>query len=249
MITDHQKTKINEAISSIEGFISRIEKGVVRGQESEDFFVGQIRTIKELFISTSDEWRTIDRWEHESGFKWHLVYKSESYAGNKEREKLSKLLNKITDLLPQGSIVVTKKENHFSNTQSYEAKRFICSLFRSAGVNLMIVDQYLDDQFFEYVDVIPDTVQVRIITGEGKPIFWTLLSELKKKRQNLEARVNDISHCRYIIVDDSAIYSTDASLNTIGKKDFMIHKLEDESEIIKVKSEIEKYWNSAIIKS
>lgn len=113
----------------------------------------------------------------------------------------------------------------------------------------MIIDEHLDDQFFEYVDIVPDTVDIRIITGEQKTIFWTLLSVLKKKRNNVEARVNSISHCRYIIIDDSIIYSTDASLNTIGKKDFMIHKLEDESEIGKVKSEIENYWKSAKIKS
>jgi len=44
------------------------------------------------------------------------------------------------------------------------------------------------------------------------------------------------------------LYSTDASLNTIGKKAFMIHKLEDGPEIAKVKSEIEQYWNNGKIK-
>jgi hypothetical protein len=90
---------------------------------------------------------------------------------------------------------------------------------------------------------------VRIITGDQKPIFWSLLNELNKKRQNIEARVNGISHCRYIVIDDSAIYSTDASLNTIGKKDFMIHKLEDEGEVAKVKKEIGGYWDNAKIKT
>jgi hypothetical protein len=248
MITDQQKTKINELISLIEGTISRIEKGVVRGQEAGDFFAEQIRAAKELFVNTSDEWRIIDRWEYESGFQWHPVYKSGSYAGDGEKEKFSKLLNVLNDLLPQGSVVVAKKEHYFSVIQTYEAKQFICSLFRSAGGKLIVVDEHLDDQFFEYVDIVPDTVQVQIITGEQKPIFWTLLSELKKKRQNIEARVNVTSHCRYIVVDDSVIYSTDASLNTIGKKDFMIHRLEDDKEIAKVKSEIENYWNSAKIK-
>ena len=248
MITDQQKTKINKVVSSIEDTISRIGKGVVKGQEAGNFFAEQVMVIKNLFINASDEWRIIDRWEHENGFQWHPVYKSESYAGDKEKEKLSKLLDILIGLLPQGFVVATKKENHFSTNQSYEAKRFISSLFRAAGNKLIIVDEHLDDQFFEYVDIVPNTVQIQIITGEQKPIFWTLLSELKKKRQYIEARVNGMSHCRYIIVDDSAIYSTDASLNTIGKKDFMIHKLEDEKEIAKVKSEIEGYWNTAKLK-
>ncbi|GEM_PF-2398606 len=248
MITDQQKTKINEIVSSIEGMVSRVEKGVVKGQEAGDFFAKQIAGAKELFDNTADEWRIIDKWEHENGFQWHPVYKSESYAGIGEKEKLSKLLAVITGLLPNGSVAV-KKENHFSANQAYEAKRYISGLFRSAGSKLTIVDEHLDDQFFEYIDIVPDTIEVRIITGDQKPIFWSLLNELKKTRQNIETRVNGISHCRYIVVDDSAIYSTDASLNTIGKKDFMIHKLEDEGEVAKVKKEIEGYWDNAKIKT
>jgi len=247
MITDQQKTKINEFISSIEGMISRIEKGVVKGQEAGDFFAEQIRVVKGIFDNTSDEWRTIDRWEHENGFQWHPVYKSESYAGKGEQDKLSKLSDALGLLLPQGS-VVNKSEQHFSASQSYEAKRYIVSLFRSAGSKFTVIDEHLDDQFFEYVDVVPDSVEIRIITGDQKPIFWTLLNELKNKKTNIEARVNGISHCRYIVIDNSVIYSTDASLNTIGKKDFMIHKLEDADEVAKVKAEIENYWNSAKIK-
>lgn len=247
MITNQQKTTINELISATEGMLSRIDRGVVKGQEAGDFFAEQIRVAKGLFDNTSDEWRTIDRWEHENGFQWHPVYKSESYAGSGEKDKLSKLLETLGRLLPQGS-AMAKNEHHFSTSQAYEAKRYISSLFRSAGAKLIIIDEHLDDQFFEYVDIVPDSVQIQIITGEQKPIFWTLLSELKKKRSSIEARVNGISHCRYIVVDDSAIYSTDASLNTIGKKDFMIHKLEDEKETAKVKSEIEGYWSSAKIK-
>ncbi len=248
MITDQQKVKINELASATEGTISRIEKGVVQGQEAEDFFAEQIRVAKELFDNTSDEWRIVDRWEHENGFNWHLESKPGFYAGDKDKEKLLKLLEVLGRLLPQGSATAVKKEHHFSSNQAYEAKRHITSLFRSAGAKLIVVDEHLDDQFFEYVDVVPETVQIRIITGNQKPIFWTLLGELKKKRPNIDARVNGISHCRYIVVDDSAIYSTDASLNTIGKKDFMIHKLEDDKEVAKVKNEIEGYWNSAKVK-
>lgn len=247
MITDQQKTKINELISVTEGMLSRIDRGVVKGQEADDFFAEQIQVVKGLFDNVSDEWRTINRWEHENGFQWHLPYKSELYAGSGEKDRLSKLLEMLGHLLPQGPAIV-KSEHHFSASQAYEAKRYISSLFRSAGAKLTIIDEHLDDQFFEYVDIVPDSIQIQVITGEQKLIFWTLLAELKKKRANIDARVNGISHCRYIVVDDSIIYSTDASLNTIGKKDFMIHKLEDEKEIAKVKSEIEGYWNSAKIK-
>src|SRR3989338_2761825 len=100
MITDQQKTKINELISAIEGMVSRIEKGVVKAQEAGDFFAEQVRVAKALFDNVSDEWRIIDRWEHENGFQWHPVYKSGVYAGDGEKGKLSKLLEVLNRLLP-----------------------------------------------------------------------------------------------------------------------------------------------------
>ena len=109
MITDQQKTKINELVSSIEGMVSRIEKGVVKGQEAGDFFAEQIAGVKGIFDNIADEWRIIDKWEHENGFQWHPVYKSESYAGIGEKEKLSKLLAVIIGLLPNGSVAVKKR--------------------------------------------------------------------------------------------------------------------------------------------
>jgi hypothetical protein len=248
MITDEQKTKLNSIISETAGLIDRIDKGVVKGQEAEDFFANQIRIVKGLFVNTCDEWRIVDRWENENGFVWHSVYKPGVYAGEKEKGRLMKFVEVVNRLMPSNSPPLTKKEFHFSATEAFEAKRFICSLFRASGTKLMIIDEHLDDEFFEYTDIVPDNIQIQIITGEKKPIFWTLLSELKKKRQGIEARINNVSHCRYIIIDDSLIYSTDASLNTIGKKDFMIHKLEDDAEIAKVKNEVQGYWTNAKIK-
>lgn len=246
MITDQQKTRINELISGVEGILSRVDKGVVKCQEAEDFFAEQIRQTKGFFDKNSDEWRIIDRWEQENGYAWKPQCKAGSYAGNGQKEKLTKLTQVLFELIPEG--IIKKKELHFTIAETYEAKRYVASIFRSAGAKLTVVDEHLDDQFFEYIDIIPTTVAVRVITGDQKPIFWTLFSELKKKNQNVDARVNGVSHCRYIIIDDSVIYSTDASLNTIGKKDFMIHQLEDDSQITKVKNEVEGYWSNGKVK-
>ncbi len=247
MITDDQKSKINEIMSITESFVGRIEKGVVKGEESGSFFSEQIRAIKGLFNNSSDEWRIIDRWEYENNFKWRPAYRSESYAGEKEKEKFSKLLDLLYKLLPSEKTSIAA-EFHFSVEQTYEAKRFIGSLFRRAGKKIVIVDEYLDDQFFNYLDIVSENVEIQIITGESKKIFWDIFSELIKKRKNIEARVNKTSHCRYIVIDESIIYSTDASFNTIGKKDFMIHKVEDENEFHKVKKQIENYWKNGKIK-
>jgi hypothetical protein len=248
MITDEQKTTINEIISASNSMVSRIGKGVVLAKESSDFFSTNIHSALALFDQSSDEWRTIDRWKNENGYNWTNQPKSGSYANDRDKEKIEKLIAILSALVGGNNVKIEKNEWHFSISETYDAKRFICDIFRTAGAKIIIIDEHLDDQFFEYVDIVPDTIQIKIITGEQKTIFWTLLVALKNKRKNIEARVNGISHCRYVVIDDSVVYSTDASLNTIGKKDFMVHKLKDEKEITKVKAEIEGYWNNAKIK-
>lgn len=248
MVTDQQKTKLNEIIGAANEMISRVGKRVVFAKEAEDFFAENKRSALGLFDSTTDEWRILDRWETENGYKWSLMQRSGVYADEKQIEKLNKLAEVLRSI--NGVVVTTsdETEKHFTSSEAYEARRFVCDILRQAGAKVMIVDEWLDDKFFEYVDIIPGNVSICAITGERYPIFWTLYGDLKKKGVNIEARVNGVSHCRYIVVDDTIFYSTDASLNTIGKKDFMIHKLQDAVQIAKVKTEIEQYWNNAKIK-
>ena len=71
---------IAELLKEISFFIKKIDKGVVKAQEAGDFFSNSLRQAKEIFIKDSDEWRLLDRWENESGYIWHPVYKSGVYA-------------------------------------------------------------------------------------------------------------------------------------------------------------------------
>lgn len=128
MIIDEQKTKINEILSATGGLISRVDKGVVMGQEVENFFTEEVRVTKELFVNTSDEWRIVDRWEHENNFQWHSTYKPGIYAGDKEKQKLLKLSEVLGCLMPTGLPVFSKKEFHFSK-QKYTKPNAISVLY------------------------------------------------------------------------------------------------------------------------
>lgn len=245
MITDEQKARINKIISDIDTGLSRIDKGVLQAQEAENLFAICLSNSQSIFVTPSDEWRIIDRWKNENGYNWSLTQRSGTYAGPQQKEKLEKLRSKLETITPAISVSFPTNEVHFSENEGYEAKRLICNTLRSAGSSVLVLDEHLDDQFFDYIDILSNNINIRVITGERKPIFWKLLDELRKNRSNIEARVNSISHCRYIVIDGSTVYSTDASLNTIGKKAFMIHRLSDGE---KVNAEIEQYWNNGKIK-
>lgn len=52
----------------ISDFILRIDKGVIKAQEAEDFFAGTINKVNNILIKDSDEQRIFDRWLNENRY-------------------------------------------------------------------------------------------------------------------------------------------------------------------------------------
>lgn len=233
---------IDSLITEIHTFITRIDKGLIKGQEAEDFFADSIRRVKDKYDHNSDEWRILDRWEHEKGYQWHAVYKPGVYASEKEKQKLQDLMLKLEEISGDGDQISPEQNEYtFSTNQRYEAYRLLIRLIKGAEKTIVIVDNFLDEIVFDFVDVIPTTVSVRMITRGQKPIFKRLLLALKKKAGfNIDARINGTSHDRYLVIDDLNIYSFGASINTIGRGDFMVHRLNEQAATVLKK--IERWW-------
>ncbi len=234
---------IEDLITKINEQVTRIEKGVIKGQEAEDFFADSIREAKEIYQKDTDEWRLLDRWEHERGYQWHAKYPSQSYAGVKEKQKLQELVLKLEDISGKHhSVSIVANEYSFTATQKYDAYRLLTSILKAAIESVYIVDGYLDEVVFDFLDVIPTSVSVKLITNGEKPIFKRLYLALREKNNLVEAKEDKSSHDRYIIIDKRSVYSLGASINTIGKRDFMVHRLEDKTEgVIK---KFEDWWAS-----
>lgn len=234
---------IDSLIEKIQEQIVRIEKGVVKAREAEDFFAESIRNAKAIFVKDTDEWRILDRWENESGYIWHPVYKSGGYANEKLKNKLKELLEKIKEIAKIEPIVNTKENEYsFSANQKYEAYRLLISIFKGANESVWVIDSFLDEVIFDFIDVIYKQASIKIITDDQKPIFKRLYLPLKEKNEvKIEAKTNNSSHDRYIVIDEKIIYGFGASINTIGKKDFMIHRLNEKKEEVLIK--IKRWWS------
>lgn len=234
--------EINSLIEKIQEQIIRIEKGVVKAQEAEDFFVESIKNAKAIFVKDTDEWRILDRWENEAGYNWHPVYKSSVYTDEKLKNKILELLKKIKEITSIEPITsMAENEYSFSADQRYEAYRLLVSILKGAKESVWIVDNFLDEIIFDFIDVIRRDVSIKIITDDQKPIFKRLYLSFKQKNGvKIEAKVNNSSHDRYIIIDEKIIYGFGASINTIGRKDFMIHRLVEKKD--QVIEKIRNWW-------
>ena len=238
---------IQNLISDINEKISKIDNGVILAQEAEDFFAENIRNAKNIFGKDADEWRLLDRWENENGYNWHPVYKSGVYADEELKNKLTELKKKLEEITNVKPVVKTEENEYsFSPEQKYEAYRLLISIFKGAKKNVWIIDNYLGEVVFDFIDVIDKQVSIKIITDNKKPIFKRLYLAFKQKGNiNIDAKINPISHNRYFVIDDKIIYSIDASVNTIGKKDFMMHRVIDKEQ--EVFEKIKKWWDDGKI--
>ncbi len=237
-------SEIDSLISDIQKHLASIEKGVVKAQEAGDFFANSVAKAKEIFIKDTDEWRILDRWENESGYIWHPVYKSGVYADEKLKNKITELLKKLKEITNTDSAIVTSENEYsFSASEKYEAYRLLISIFKGAQESIWIVDNFLDEVVFDFIDLINLDVQINIITDEQKPIFKRLYLSLKEKAvRKINAKTNNSSHDRYIAIDEKVLFSMGASINTIGKKDFMMHRVNEKQDDVMTK--INGWWST-----
>ena len=111
---------------------------------------------------------------------------------------------------------------------------FIVKLFYLANKEIIIIDQYADKLLLDMLDNIE--VPISIYTSTS-----SYLNKIKDTiNNNITIIYTDVFHDRYIIVDDN-VYNLGTSINSIGKKRFVISKLDDINiEILLSKINIDK---------
>jgi len=176
---------------------------------------------------------------------WKSIPKPGSMPTGEDVRKLNELKMVLGNIVAMSSnLDPNKKEWNFSIKDSYKAKKFILELLKKATNSIRVIDNYLDEEIFDYLDGIDDNLDIMLITDGQKKIFQNLYKSYIIDRPKTQAKINNQSHDRFIIIDDQELFALGASLNTIGKKDFMIHKIENEEEKIKKLQDFNDYWNN-----
>jgi hypothetical protein len=242
MLSKETITKINNIISDLESFCLKVDDGLIKKQELNGKFHDTKNDISSNIIEKeSDEWRMFDNWCQ--GYLWKNS-DNPGYATPAEKEKLESLIDILKKILNKNTPHSEKNEKSFSPSEEYQAKRYILKILQGAQKKIIIIDNYLDENIFDFIDSIDDKVEIYLITDSLKPIFNNLYKSIIKNRSLIRAKINNISHDRYIIIDDSVFYHMGASINTIGKKDFMINKIESETEQNEKLNNFNSWWKN-----
>ena len=145
-------------------------------------------------------------------------------------ERCLSCTSNIISLQNKVDIIETKIKNmeedlYFENSKAFfegeivEPYTFIRHIFFLTKKELVITDFYADNYLISMLKDIK--VKITIITSSNSYLNKTTLPN------NINISHNDNIHGRYIFIDDKYVYALDNSFNNIGKKEFVIMKLEN----------------------
>lgn len=141
----------------------------------------------------------------------------------KNDTKVDAILNAIEEKgIPQ-------KQHIFYDGQIFDAYLFVSDIIKSAKTSIKLLDNYIDESTLVLFTKRDVKVNVQIYT---KVISKQLQLDLQKHNAQypkIEVEIFDLSHDRFLIIDDMDIYHFGASLKDLGKKWFAVSKMDIDS--------------------
>jgi len=137
----------------------------------------------------------------------------------------NKNFDKIFHLIESNNIKPTQWI--FYNWQIYDAYIFINDLLKSSKKEIILVDNYLDDSVFTLFSKYPK-LKFIIITKSITNQLQLDIDRYNSQYQNLEIKISNKFHDRFLILDNKEAYHLWASLKDLWKKVFDFSKIDVE---------------------
>lgn len=119
------------------------------------------------------------------------------------------------------------QQNHiFYNGQIFDAYFFVSDIIKSAKSSIKLIDNYIDESTLVLFTKRDAKVDMKIYT---KTISKELKLDLEKHNAQypkIDIEIFDLSHDRFLIIDEKEIYHFGASLKDLGKKWFAVSKMD-----------------------
>jgi len=127
----------------------------------------------------------------------------------------------------------TKKNHLFYEEQIYDAYSLMIDIINLSNNDIKIIDNYVDKKL---LDILSRTNKsILIITNKYNNRDFNIY---KKQYNNINIKISNSFHDRFIIIDDKILYHCGASFKDLGKKCFGINKIEDKTLLSNLLSKI-----------
>lgn len=151
------------------------------------------------------------------------IEKNQIIYGIKTDEKFNQIFKAIS------TNTVIPKQKIFFEGEVFDAHKFISDIIRSAKNEIILIDNFVDDTVLSLFIKRRGNVKVIVYS---KNISSELLVDIKKFNSQyspVEIIKFDLSHDRFLIIDQSKIYHFGASLKDLGKKWFAVSLFNNQS--------------------
>ncbi len=119
-----------------------------------------------------------------------------------------------------------QKQHIFYDGQIFDAYLFVSDIIKNAKKSIKLIDNYVDESTLVLFTKRDAKVEMKIYT---KTISKQLELDLQKHNAQyptIEIQKFELSHDRFLIIDEKEIYHFGASLKDLGKKWFAVSKLD-----------------------
>ena len=122
-----------------------------------------------------------------------------------------------------------QKQHIFYDGQIFDAYLFVSDIIKSAKNSIKLIDNYIDESTLILFTKRDANVVMKIYT---KAISKQLELDLQKHNAQypkIELEKFELSHDRFLIIDETEVYHFGASLKDLGKKWFAVSKMDIDS--------------------
>lgn len=259
MESNEEKTS-DELVRILDEVIEKIslaDEGLLKTKVAEGFIINKMKEMDKILPGNSRIQLIFHKLKEDKNelLKWFSAPKSMFVPIDSSlyieliaiKDMIQELL-KSHDPLFNFEIISNQQNFYFSQGDEYNAKRVVLKIFKSAKQNIVIIDPYVDDTIFDYIEMIDKNLDIKVLTStKTKKIIHELFQNIQSTKSNIMARQSDDFHDRYIIVDNKEIWHLGTSINSIGKKAFQINKLTEEKESIRMLDDFSIWWQSGRI--
>ncbi len=148
---------------------------------------------------------------------------------NRLEDNFESLKSKVNQIDLQINSHLIPTQGVFFEGQVFDAYKLASSIIRSAQKNIVLIDNYIDENTLTHLSKKNQGVKVLLLT---KTISKQILLDVQKANAqfgDFELQTFTQSHDRFIILDQKEVYHLGASLKDLGRKWFGFSRLEPKS--------------------
>jgi hypothetical protein len=113
----------------------------------------------------------------------------------------------------------------FFDGQIFDAYALANKIVKSAKQSIVLIDNYIDESVLTILAKKAKNVNVTLLTKDISKQLKLDIAKFNQQYPTIEAKPFNLSHDRFLIIDDKDVYHLGASLKDLGKKWFAFSKM------------------------